>query len=97
MNNSGHLGIAANILVERLPNVIPKRHVVFRFATDFAGMTPETSSRVDEPTMSFTVIGRFHSVAPKLFWLEFLLHLTGSRLLARHSERDHWQRRRCLL
>jgi hypothetical protein len=52
---TSHLRVLPDILIERLTDVITKRDIILRFATHFAGMTTYTPSCIDKPTISFTI------------------------------------------
>jgi len=67
------LRILTDVLVYRLSNKVPERYIVFRFATDFTGVTPEAPARIDEPAVFLAVIRRFDALSPELFRLKLSL------------------------
>ena len=68
--HTGHFGVFANVFVKCLADVVPQRHIIFRFAGNLATMAAEAAPRVDEPTVCLAIVRGLHALLPVLFRLE---------------------------
>ena len=96
---TGDFRIRTVVLVERLPNVVTQRHIVFRFAADFASVAAKATASINEPAVVLAVFRLLHAVLPEFFWLEKLILLLRSSQLgfARRTRGSNGCQRSALL
>ena len=90
------LRILTLVLVERLPDEIPQRHVVLGLAADLASVAPETATSVDESPQRLAVVGRLDAILPEDLGLELVAAdrgRLGIRLGGRRCRTDNQCRR----
>jgi len=67
-----HFGILTHVFINGLTDEVAKRHIILGLAAHLARMTSETTPSIDKPSVFLAIVRRLHSMAPKIFWEEFV-------------------------